>query len=341
MKEQVKRIRIIDEIKGVLIILVLVGHFLQYTITNFDDCILFKAIYSFHMPLFFAMSGVNFAMSKRKCDRTHILFEKMYVFAKKLLYPWMVWTTIYFLLNFRSYDNYHEAIKLFVGGSSMLWFLPMLALITIGAYISVIISRTCFGRCALAGLTEDIVVFVTILILSYFDVIAFWYGISFWFGCLIIRLLEISSKFFERCKQTTLKLRWPLWCISLILIMIGANFWVRNAPPLFVDQNQSGIIKQILKSAYDLIMLVLGAVCVIGCCLITGKTLSNLFSWFGVHTLEIYVLSSFLFTFVSDYTNGYSMIVRGLSMLVVVFFSIIIVRLCDQKHGIRKVLFMR
>lgn len=53
----VKRNLLIDAAKGMGILLVVFGHCLQTYTPNFDDNILFRFIYSFHMPLFIFLSG--------------------------------------------------------------------------------------------------------------------------------------------------------------------------------------------------------------------------------------------------------------------------------------------
>lgn len=47
----------IDALKAFAIFLVVLGHFLQTTLIDFDNNLLFKFIYSFHMPLFIFLSG--------------------------------------------------------------------------------------------------------------------------------------------------------------------------------------------------------------------------------------------------------------------------------------------
>ena len=53
-----KREAFLDILKCFAIFLVLYGHSIQYlTPQHFENCILFKFIYSFHMPLFAMISG--------------------------------------------------------------------------------------------------------------------------------------------------------------------------------------------------------------------------------------------------------------------------------------------
>lgn len=60
---------LIDTIKGVAILLVVWGHFIQFIYVGSDsyfDNIIFKVIYSFHMPLFAIISGYLYCNSVEK-----------------------------------------------------------------------------------------------------------------------------------------------------------------------------------------------------------------------------------------------------------------------------------
>ncbi len=52
-----ERIKWVDNLKGFAILLVILGHSLQYFYRDFNNSHLANFIYSFHMPLFFALSG--------------------------------------------------------------------------------------------------------------------------------------------------------------------------------------------------------------------------------------------------------------------------------------------
>lgn len=49
------RISYIDQLKGIAILLVVLGHVIGYN--NCEDSFLWRFIYSFHMPLFMFISG--------------------------------------------------------------------------------------------------------------------------------------------------------------------------------------------------------------------------------------------------------------------------------------------
>jgi len=55
--EKYGRILWADNLKGFLILLVVFGHVIQFSIPDYKNLHIFNYIYSFHMPLFMAISG--------------------------------------------------------------------------------------------------------------------------------------------------------------------------------------------------------------------------------------------------------------------------------------------
>lgn len=124
-----KRIEYIDIAKGIGIILVIIGHVVwggyypmpgARTISNF--------IYSFHMPLFFVISGLCIKDSKKNDKKT---LKRM---AKYYLVPYGVWTVLYlfafelsaFIQNKASYISLENGIfvhAITICGIAPLWFL--------------------------------------------------------------------------------------------------------------------------------------------------------------------------------------------------------------------------
>nr|WP_305881664.1 acyltransferase family protein [Bradyrhizobium sp. CCGUVB23] len=81
-----------DFAKGILIILVIVGHLLQYVIIRADEywySAYFKSIYMFHMPLFMALSGyLSSGALLRKAFARSVKDR-----AVQLLLPMLFWCT--------------------------------------------------------------------------------------------------------------------------------------------------------------------------------------------------------------------------------------------------------
>lgn len=110
-KQKVGRLAYLDNLKGFLILLVVLGHCLQDTGAS-DENLLFRYIYSFHMPLFMAVSGFascpmifGWGVVRRR--------------ARQLLLPFAVWAVVKSLL--KGDIGYVETIFLFPDRG--LWFL--------------------------------------------------------------------------------------------------------------------------------------------------------------------------------------------------------------------------
>lgn len=119
----------LDIIKAFSIILVVVGHSIQYgsgadflSEKLYFENICFKVIYSFHMPLYMLISGYLFAYSIKK--RTW--HENIYNKIKSLIIPIALWSMIPFIISI-THINYFSAGNLIKGYISTtifnLWFL--------------------------------------------------------------------------------------------------------------------------------------------------------------------------------------------------------------------------
>lgn len=85
-----------DNLKGFAIILVIFGHALQYVIgTEYAyDNILYRLIYSFHMPLFMMISGFFFYNS---LSRSFVeVFKSKFIF---ILLPCLIWSLVVVLMG--------------------------------------------------------------------------------------------------------------------------------------------------------------------------------------------------------------------------------------------------
>lgn len=83
-----------DLVRGIAIILVIIGHTIQYVKynnVNYEEDGVFLFIYSFHMPLFMFVSGYLF---KSYVDR-YSFIEGVWRKARSLLVPIIVWGILY------------------------------------------------------------------------------------------------------------------------------------------------------------------------------------------------------------------------------------------------------
>jgi fucose 4-O-acetylase-like acetyltransferase len=84
-------------------------------------------VYSFHMPLFFMISGFFFPSSLNLTYKNLIVKK-----CKQLLLPYVTWTIVYFLL----YNQDIDSIVNVIGVITTIWFLPGLFLIYFITYFS-------------------------------------------------------------------------------------------------------------------------------------------------------------------------------------------------------------
>lgn len=94
------RDRHLDVAKGVAIILVVVGHYVQVTDSQFDASALFRVIYAFHMPLFVVLAGASASFWFRTMvagnDRQTVseVVQRLQRTTLRLLLPFVTWTWI-------------------------------------------------------------------------------------------------------------------------------------------------------------------------------------------------------------------------------------------------------
>lgn len=114
------RILWVDNLKGFLILLVVLGHTIQYSMQAFDSSHVFNYIYSFHMPLFFLISG--FVSYKSSLSSTILGGAKKR--GVQLLLPYVFWGILFCILTGMTIER-----GLFV--SPVFWFLILLFFISV------------------------------------------------------------------------------------------------------------------------------------------------------------------------------------------------------------------
>lgn len=149
------RDQLIDSVKGVGILLVVIGHHLLET----EPVI--KWIYSFHMPLFFIISGILSVLRYEK--GTDSLREYVARKARTLLYPYVTFSLLnllwYLVFHVVAGANAEETLQVVVikmvttYGYHALWFLPVMFVCSVVTYAGkrIIFRPTVLILLAVAG----------------------------------------------------------------------------------------------------------------------------------------------------------------------------------------------
>ena len=139
MNERTRNV-VFDAIKALAIVLVVYAHAIQYLSgCDYWNNGVFQFIYSFHMPLFFMISGF-FISSALKLSWKDFLIKK----GISLLLPCFVWTIIFSCLDFQ---GWHKMFMNVINPMNWkLWFLKGLFLVQLVIYICVKISTRIANR---------------------------------------------------------------------------------------------------------------------------------------------------------------------------------------------------
>lgn len=119
----------LDIVKGFAIILVVLGHSIQYGSKfqqTFFQNSLYALIYSFHMPLFMLVSGYLFFFSIQKYTTTDLIKTRF----SRLLVPIFLWNTIWLFVTF-NVTSQLSLSTILLSYFNALWFLWSLFLFSI------------------------------------------------------------------------------------------------------------------------------------------------------------------------------------------------------------------
>lgn len=120
-----KRLEYLDICKAMAIILVVMGHVLQYSFYGNTKEVLFNSIYSFHMPLFVLLSGYSVLNGKLPYTiKEGVVFITKR--ARSLLLPFVVWGILVELIII-NHCSFHEvalgSLSLLIRPDRGAWFL--------------------------------------------------------------------------------------------------------------------------------------------------------------------------------------------------------------------------
>ncbi len=202
----------IDQIKALLVMLVIIGHAIQYNYINFDQNYLFKFIYMFHMPLFAFISGYLQNVNS---------LDKVVKYGKILLIPFVTWGLI---LNYNQSENILDiVIFLLKESDNSLWYLLVIYQCMIIEYI-------------IKDINKNLLLYLSGVIFSYLIILFTHFFIKFdYFGIKQLIFIypfyfigRISFLYLKRIKWFIEKYLHLLVINSIMLIIIFIFIWERQ-----------------------------------------------------------------------------------------------------------------
>lgn len=292
----------IDFLRCFAVLLVLLGHSIQYTVNDFDSVFLFRLIYSFHMPLFFFMSGYLSA----KADWQHFLSKRF----KTLLIPFFAWACFYsFFYNIQHFEKFPHFLvdfwrNVFLSpDNGALWFLWVLFLCNVFHFV-VFNSQ----KKILYAILFFFIINIVYLLIP--DARVMGLGLLRWYFAFYFAGLYSPQK------QWLVRLSQPIYLtISILLFACGLIFFKRNGA-----LNQTGKI-WIIYLLNNFCTAFLGIISVMGL-FFKSQYFSNqirIVKWMSQQSLGIYAVQ---FIFFKSLTLYFPPVAFDLSWVFIVFVTI-------------------
>lgn len=296
-----KRNGFIDYLRGIAITLVILGHCIQFGQGNdyyvsgmFFDSVLFKVIYSFHMPLFTLISGYCMGMSLNgdKANRPlGTLFLKQ---IKRILIPIIVWTTLF---------NIAEAAKLIlVNGDtsySEIFTNELTRYITDFWFLwAILVCSIIVILCLRLSNTTKVIVFTVLVIIGMLIPTNLWAQLTFVFPYYVLGYMWYSKNskpvtMFEGKKGIVYLVVSGVAWIGMLL------FYTKDSYVYTTGISVIGKPEQIFNDLFRWVIGLFGCVYIVGVVyfIYSINILKKLVSYLGTKTMGIYIMSSYIFIF--------------------------------------------
>jgi fucose 4-O-acetylase-like acetyltransferase len=295
----------LDVLKGFAISLVVLGHSIQTFDGNgrYDSNVLFRIIYSFHMPLFMFLAGAVASYSPRPMD-WKFFRRKFY----QLIVPFVSWYLVgYFLTNaHRTVAFGHYLQKVVESPDNGLWFLPALFL----NFCCLALAMRLSGR---FKSFSYLFVWLTLSIIptgKYGIGLVRWHFPFFLAGYLLFRYRSTWAR--HRYGQTWMRYRQIAFYSCAVSFVVLASSWHRLYYPTFIKAFATHLNTYHIAFISAGSLLTYRAVTTLYAYIVpftgivffymlfrlrSARLVHGLFGFMGIYTLDIYVSQGYFFRF--------------------------------------------
>lgn len=259
----------LDSVKGILIILVVLGHAIQNTIPDCNDSHLWNYIYSFHMAAFMMVSGYANSKDINPC-------KTIWKRAINLLLPFIVWSIVMYRGDVSNFGS------VLLHPDFTFWFLWVLFFI-----FSIMTLFRQFSR--LIRINEEIVTAIVAIILMGSMIITEFRLFGYQFIAYYFIFYSLGF-YWKKYKQQILPYYKPLAISTFVVWAIGAYFWKMHELPFFLH-NVPAIPTGVLLYAYRGFIALIGCIAVMtsGELLLSKMNIKTLL-FIGKLTMGVYVI---------------------------------------------------
>lgn len=307
-----KRIPYIDIAKTLGIILVIVGHVVS------SDTEIKKVIYSFHMPLFFMLSGMLLKVKKQYNALTwKNLIEKK---LKSLMIPYVIWALIYASFSIKHllfvlYGTRETLIK--AGSLSSLWFLPVMFIAFM--IVELVLQISIRGKKGNAIGIGIVGCFLIGMLFPHYTVLGDLWGIDIAFiaaafmliGMVVKQIVEVFSNVSRLIVATI---------ILSVIFLVAVRFSNSSVGYVLMANAIYGnpvafLINSVVGSTLIIIISYLLAVCM---------HRMDVFSWIGARTLGVFVIHKPVVEFCRMAVTRFGKIYNDLAVVVCITFATLV-----------------
>jgi len=320
----------LDAMKGLAIFLVVLGHCIQSNVVKFDDNVLFRIIYSFHMPLFMFLSGYLAFNPNRELELKY-LGKKFQV----LVIPCLIWYMVSYWINYylpgRTDVGLEEyIIRFFKSPDWGLWFLWVLFVNFCVLYLATLLSRY----------IKDFAYIIAVIAVNKITIGVLGWGLVQWHipffigGYLLAKDID----------------KWMFWRTYVLGLSAAAfpllvSIWKRTMTPegvtnfaKFLSEHRIRHCETIVIYGYLYLVPFLGiGVSYLVVCIIKKTRIYQWLIYLGGFTMEIYILH---FYFLSvRFGTGVTAIITGTVMALII--SHAVAQLLEKNVWLKRILFGR
>lgn len=281
----------IDELKGIAILLVVIGHILQFIFKVDVSGLLFSVIYSFHMPFFMFLAGYSLSLGHKALEFKYVI-KRFFL----LIIPFFVWGGVFMYIRHR--DSFVGSfISMLKYPNEGLWFLWVLAFITVfiflGQQLSLLLKNEIgfvivallltggFLVCRTALFGFDLISLHYIFFLIGYKFKPLWTGVSEKKKCII--------KIFCLVLFIVLLIFWRFPGVLTFEDSFISDMWAKNSPSVVIY-----FVKLLCFLLKNYVIQITGIIAVIVTYQLLRRFVFELvrkfFSLLGKHTLEIYAV---------------------------------------------------
>ena len=310
-----KRLYYIDNLKGFLIILVVLGHCIQNFMPNYESNILFRFIYSFHMPLFIFVSGyVSY--------KDHITWKSVDKRFMQLMIPFFAWGVVKALIKWDA----GMIPYIIQNPDNGLWFLHTLFFISLIMMICEFIAEKLHVQRYIVVLAAGLLLLGTMYGFGFRD-----YG----FQSVAYYYMYYVAGFYARKTDVYSRVSFTITIIPTVLFLCLVPFWNLNSAPSLLPEISSPMFATFFR-----IVVALLAIAGVFALFKNKVDINNrLGAFLGGRTLGIYAIHPALINLYKEYSS-YSLMGGAfcvLSIVIVLAFTFAIYQLLSKNKYLSKV----